>query len=144
MYKCIKVREIDSALCWLPSVPGQCNEQKNKNENKIDKKKRAAVSFSAQVLLRAGPRVWNDPGSEMTQVPKMTRDLSAVHTAARQNLALSAASYGSSSSDSLKTFLTNARVRTANMSPPACRRRCPLPTLLHRCTYMLSVLYVWI
>lgn len=26
MYKCIKVREIESALCCLPSVPGQCNE----------------------------------------------------------------------------------------------------------------------
>lgn len=29
MYKCIKVREIESALCCLPSVPGQCNELAN-------------------------------------------------------------------------------------------------------------------
>lgn len=26
MYKCIKVQEIESALCCLPSIPGQCNE----------------------------------------------------------------------------------------------------------------------
>lgn len=37
MYKCIKVREIESALCCLPSVPGQCNELASINKGDLKK-----------------------------------------------------------------------------------------------------------
>lgn len=37
MYKCIKVREIESALCCLPSVPGQCNELANISKGDLKK-----------------------------------------------------------------------------------------------------------
>lgn len=37
MYKCIKVREIESALCCLPSVPGQCNELANISKGDLEK-----------------------------------------------------------------------------------------------------------
>lgn len=37
MYKCIKVREIESALCCLPSVPGQCNELASINKGDLEK-----------------------------------------------------------------------------------------------------------
>lgn len=37
MYKCIKLREIESALCCLPSVPGQCNELANISKGDLKK-----------------------------------------------------------------------------------------------------------
>lgn len=39
MYKCIKVREIESALCCLPSVPGQCNELASISKGDLKQKK---------------------------------------------------------------------------------------------------------
>lgn len=50
MYKCIKVREIESALCCLPSVPGQCNELASISKGDLKKqtnKKKQPVLFPA-------------------------------------------------------------------------------------------------
>lgn len=48
MYKCIKLREIESALCCLPSVPGQCNELANISKKETSKN---YVGFRPLILL---------------------------------------------------------------------------------------------
>lgn len=57
MYKCIKVREIESALCCLPSVPGQCNELASISKGHLKKKtnkqrKKNYVGFWPLTLLQ--------------------------------------------------------------------------------------------
>lgn len=61
MYKCIKVQEIESALCCLPSIPGQCNELLIREREKRKKltgfwplrKLSTAVKLYKKVIIRS-------------------------------------------------------------------------------------------
>lgn len=52
MYKCIKVREIESALCCLPSVPGQCNELASISKGDLEKKQQQKKQQTNNVGFR--------------------------------------------------------------------------------------------
>lgn len=74
MYKCIKVREIESALRYLPSVPGQCNELANISKGepqilkveikiscgfrplKVLKQNKENIQMSSSVIVSSGPK----------------------------------------------------------------------------------------